>query len=72
MTGLILDSRNTILLERPPPPPALQSDCELVAGMLSVMYITDSVGSDFITRMFWEGEKRRVLGPTDNIHKMPS
>src|SRR5450759_115875 len=20
--------------------------------------------------MFWEGEKRRALGPTDNIHKM--
>ena len=23
------------------------------------------------TCMFWEGEKRRALGPTDNIHKMP-
>ena len=23
-----------------------------------------------ITYMFWEGEKRRALGPTDNIHKM--
>jgi hypothetical protein len=24
----------------------------------------------FFTRMFWEGEKRRAPGPTDNIRKM--
>src|SRR5437667_12182563 len=23
------------------------------------------------TYMFWEGEKRRALGPTDSIHKLP-
>ncbi len=44
MTGLILDSKNTILLERPRQPPA-SPDCELVEGVLSVMYITDSVES---------------------------
>jgi hypothetical protein len=27
--------------------------------------------SDFVTCMFWEDEKRRALGPTDNIHTMP-
>jgi hypothetical protein len=43
MTRLILDSKNTILLERPPPPPA-SPDCKQIAGALSVMYITDSAG----------------------------
>jgi hypothetical protein len=47
-------------------------DCELGEGLLSVMYITVSVGSNYIMCMFWEGEKRRARGPTDNIHKMPS
>ena len=67
VTGLILARRNTILLERPP---AANPDYELVEGMLSVMYITDSVGSLF-TCMSWEDEKRCALGPIDNIHKLP-
>ncbi len=40
MTGLILDSKNTILLERPRQS-AASPDYELVEGMLSVMYITE-------------------------------
>jgi hypothetical protein len=34
------------------------------------MYITVR-GSDNITRMFWEGEKRGGLELVDNIRKMP-
>jgi hypothetical protein len=71
MTELIFDSKNAILLERPRQPVVIQ-DCELVERVLSVMYITVSVRSNYIMCMFWEGEKRRAPGPTDNIHKMPS
>ena len=38
MKGLILDSSNTVLLERPSPSPALNS--RIVYGISSVMYIT--------------------------------
>ena len=37
MTGLIFDSKNTIL-------PPVRPDCELVWAMLSVMYITEGGG----------------------------
>jgi hypothetical protein len=69
VTGLILSSRNTILLERPTPPPALQLQTELVSGM-SVMYITDTVKRQYHAYV-WEGEKRGAPGPIDNIRKMP-
>jgi len=69
MTDFILDGKNTILLERLRLP-AANSDYELVEDMLSVMYITESVGSLF-TCMSWEDEKRCAPGPIDNIHKMP-
>src|SRR5215472_8931412 len=39
---------------------------------LSVTYITDRVGNQLLTRMFWEGGKRCASGATDNIHKTPS
>ena len=44
MTGLILDSKNTIL---PEDPPSALLVCQLCASwdVLSVMYITDSVGA---------------------------
>ena len=29
------------------------------------------VDTSLLTRMFWEGEKRRAPGPTDNIRKIP-
>ena len=58
MTGLILDSKNTILPEDPAISPA---SCQLCPSWdaLSVMYITDSEGR-LVTCMFWEGEKRRA------------
>ena len=42
MKGLVLNSRNTILLERPLPPPALPvtPNPKSIWGVLSVMYIT--------------------------------
>ena len=46
MTGLILDSKNTILLESLRQPPA-NLDYKLVEGVLSVMYITDKLGLAF-------------------------
>ncbi len=51
MTGLILDSENTILLARPRQACA-SSDCEPVEGVLSVMYITKVVGSSFFRVCF--------------------
>src|ERR1700688_2724250 len=45
--GLIFDSKNTILLERPRLR-AASTDCELNEGVLSVMYITELVGADFL------------------------
>src|SRR5262249_9323774 len=38
----------------------------LCAGLrsLSVMYITDRVGNQLLTRMFWEGGKRGASGAT--------
>jgi hypothetical protein len=56
MTGRILDSKNTILLESLRQPP-ISFDYELVKEVLSVMYITDPVGRSLFTRMFLEGEK---------------
>ena len=50
MTGFILDSKNKILPEWPPPPPA-SPDCELVEGMLSVMYITEFGGTLTLLRV---------------------
>jgi len=35
------------------------------------VYSTNYGYADNITRMFWEGEKRRASEPTDNIHRMP-
>jgi hypothetical protein len=42
MMGLIIDSKNTIP-QRDHVQPAASPDCELVSGMLSVMYITELV-----------------------------
>jgi hypothetical protein len=56
MTGLILDSKNTILLESLREPPTSHA-YKLVEGALSVMYITDPMGARFFTCMFWEGKK---------------
>ena len=42
MTGLILDSKNTILLEGLRQP-STSPNYELAEGVLSVMYVTDSV-----------------------------
>jgi hypothetical protein len=42
MTELIFDGKNAILRERPNQP-IVSKDCELVEGVLSVMYITDLV-----------------------------
>ena len=46
--------------------------CAPVLGSLSVTYITDRVENQLLTCKFWEGEKRRASGATDNIHKTPS
>ncbi len=43
MKRLMLDSKNTVLRERPRQP-AASPNCEPVEGLLSVMYITDVVG----------------------------
>ena len=44
MTELIFDGKNASLLERPRQP-VVSQDCELVEGVLSVMYITNLVRS---------------------------
>jgi hypothetical protein len=52
----------------PKPPPVLTVRwLECVVG--NVDYLFKKLRT--FTCMFWEGEKRRALGPTDNIHTMP-